>query len=109
MKRINYGDVNYLVGDEVADTMVRFTARLTTAQQGDAVEVNVLGPDGNAEVATFALGPGVAVTAESTRSVLAEPDNAAAVAFMKDAVARLDAAPEPITPEDFRSTAEALE
>ena len=83
MKRINYGDVNYLVGDTVADTLVRYTVLLAATGDADVVEVNVLGPDGNPETATFALGPGILITAETTRSELGEPDNEAVVTYMR--------------------------
>lgn len=110
MKRINYGDVSYLVGGEVADAMVEYTARLMSNQRGDAVEVNVLGPDGNPEVASFALGPGVPMTAETTRSELDEPENGDAVAYMRAAMSRLTSStPAPMTAEDLLAVAQTLE
>lgn len=91
MKRINYGEVSYLVGDAVADLLVRYTAVLSTKSDADAIEINVLGPDGNPEVATFALGPGILMAAETTRSELDEPDNAEIVGYMEERLRRFAA------------------
>ena len=110
MKRINYDAVSYLVGDDVADILVRYTARLATSQLADAVEINVLGPDGNAETASFALGPGVAMTAETTRSELKEPDNRAALAYIEGRLRGLRSTPiAPMTEEDLRLMADAFD
>jgi hypothetical protein len=110
MKRINYAEVSYLVGDDVADLLVRYTARLASSQQGDAVEVHVLGPDGNAETASFALGPGITMTAETTRSELDEPDNTATVAYLDEAMRRLTPTPVvAMTPEDLRAMADVFD
>ena len=89
MKRINYGPVSYLVGDDIADLLVLYTARLAASQLAEAVEVTVLGPAGNTEVASFALGPGITMTAESTRSDLDEPDNAEVAARIREAIGQL--------------------
>jgi hypothetical protein len=109
MKRINYGEVAYLVGDHVADLMVIYTARLSSVGQADAVELDVLGPDGNRETASFALGPGITMTAETTRSELNEPDNSAAVAYIEAAIERLvPRTVGPMTPDDLDAMAEAF-
>src|SRR3954471_17784850 len=109
MKRINYGEVSYLVGDEVADHLVRYTAQLSASQTADVVDVNVLGPDGNPEVASFALGPGVPMTAETTRSELDEPDNTLALAHIISAIQRLTPSTiVPMSDEDLAGMAEAL-
>jgi hypothetical protein len=110
MKRINYGEISYLVGDDVADLLVRYTARLSSTGGADAVEINVLGPDGNPEVATFALGPGIIMAAETTRSELEEPDNSAAVTHMQGEIERIARAlVAPMTPDDLRAMSEALD
>jgi hypothetical protein len=100
MKRINYGAVSYLVGDEVADTIVRYTAMLAAEGDADAVEVNVLGPDGNPEMATFALGPGILMTAETTRSELEPPGNEDATAYMQERLQRHAKGAQPRQPID---------
>ena len=108
MKRINYGEVSYLVGDEVADLIVQYTARLSTGRQADAIDVNVLGPDGNLETSTFALGPGITMAAETTRSELKEPDNSAAIEHMEQAIQRMGpGVVAPMTADDMSSIAEA--
>ena len=91
MRRINYGAVAYLVGDNVADLLVRYTAVLSSKGDADAVDIEVLGPDGNPETATFALGPGILMTAETTRSELIEPDNSNIVAYMEQRLSRFSA------------------
>lgn len=109
MKRINYGEVSYLVGDDVANLIVQYTARLSTGRQADAIEINVLGPDGNLETSTFALGPGITMAAETTRSELEEPDNSAAIEHMTKAISQMGpGVAAPMTADDASSIAHAF-
>ena|ERR1700712_3609160 len=101
--------MSYLVGDDVADVLVLYTARLTSSQLGDAVVVNVLGPGGDPETASFALGPNATVAAVSARSEFEEPDNSAAIGYMQDAMRLLRSATStPITTEDLQTIADSI-
>jgi hypothetical protein len=82
MKHITFGDKSLLVGDEAADALLEYAAFLTTAAQGDTVEMRAIGTDGDEVTASFLLGPGVTMMTESTHTTLAEPENAEAIAYM---------------------------
>jgi hypothetical protein len=84
MKRIYYGEADFLVGDEAADTLVEYAVLMAKLGTADSVQVGVIGPDGNAEVATFVIGPATILMVETTRSELPEPDNAEAIKYMAE-------------------------
>jgi hypothetical protein len=88
MKHITFGDKSLLVGDEVADALLEYAAFLTTEAAGDTVEVHAISSDGDETTASFLLGPGVTMMAETTHTNLPEPDNTAAIAYMKEATTR---------------------
>jgi hypothetical protein len=79
MKHITFGDKSLLVGDAAADALLEYGAFLTGAAKGDTVEVQAISSDGNEATATFLLGPGVTMMAETAHTSLPEPDNTAAL------------------------------
>jgi hypothetical protein len=84
MKRIYYGEADFLVGDEAADALVDYAVLMAKLGTADSVQVEVIGPDGNAEMASFVIGPATILMVETTRSELSEPDNAAAIRYMAE-------------------------
>ncbi|MCU1481837.1 MAG: hypothetical protein JWQ19_2623 [Subtercola sp.] len=88
MKHITFGDKSLLVGDEVADTLLDYAALLTREASGDTVQVAAISSDGDAVTASFLLGSGVSMMAETTHSDLPEPENAEIVKYMKEAMMR---------------------
>jgi hypothetical protein len=88
MKHITFGDKSLLVGDAAADALLEYGAFLTGAAKGDTVEVEAISADGNEATATFLLGPGVTMMAETAHTSLPEPDNTAALGYMKRAQTR---------------------
>lgn len=90
---MTYADKSLLLGDETADALIRYAAALTRNGTADSVEVNAVSSDGDDVVATFLLGPGAPLMAETARSSLPEPENAEATQRMVDRIAELDHAP----------------
>jgi hypothetical protein len=88
MKHITFGDKSLLVGDEVADRLLEYAAFLTTMNVGDTVDVYAISSDGDEVTASFLLGPGVTMMAETTHTNLPEPDNTDAIEYMKEAKRR---------------------
>ena len=89
MKHLTYADKSLLVGDDVADMMLTYSARLASADVADTLEVHAISSDGDEVTATFLLGEGAPLMAETTTSTLPEPDNSAALEHMTDRMARL--------------------
>ena len=91
MKHITYAEKSLLVGDEAADVLLDYAAALTTAGRGDKVDLNATGADGDVVVASFVLGQGVSIMAETTTSTAPEPENSEVVAYMNEQIAALSA------------------
>jgi hypothetical protein len=85
VKHITFGDKSLLVGDAVADALLGYAAVLASEARGDTVEIHAISSDGDEVTATFLLGPGVTMMAESTHTNLPEPDNAAALEYLRQA------------------------
>jgi hypothetical protein len=88
MKHITFGDKSSLSGDEIADLLLKYAALLTREASGDAVDVAAISSDGDEVTASFLLGPGVTMMAETTHNTLPEPDNTAAIGYVKEAMMR---------------------
>jgi hypothetical protein len=88
MKHVTYAEKSLLVGDEMADVMLEYAAQLTSDGDGEALDVRAISGDGDEVVATFLLGGGVPMMAETTTSTLPEPDNAELVARIRSDIAR---------------------
>ena len=91
MKHITYAEKSVLMGDEAADVLLEYAAALTTAGRGDKVDVYAQSADGDEIVASFVLGDGVSIMAETTTSTAPEPDNSEAVAYMRRQMAEISA------------------
>ena len=83
MKNLVYGEVQFLVDDESADAIVDYAVLMAKTGSADSVTLYVIGPDGNREQTKFAIGPASMVSAETTRSELEQPDNSAAIEYMR--------------------------
>jgi hypothetical protein len=111
MKHITFSDKSLLVGDEAADLLLEYGAALMRQSSGDTVELHSISSDGDEVVASFLLGSGAPLMAETTTSQLPEPDNAEAVGYMRDRIRELDSprealpfddAPDDTLEEDYR-------
>lgn len=105
MKHVTYAQKSLLMGDDVADALLAYAALLADAGSADNVEVKGVGVDGEEVVATFVLGNGIDLMAETTRSGLPEPDNSSALAYIRDrsqAITNVEThVPVATTPSDF--------
>jgi hypothetical protein len=88
MKHITFGDKSLLIGDEIADALLHYAAFLATEARGDTVEIHAISSDGDEVTASFLLGPGVTMMAETTHTQLPEPDNSEAMEYIKQAQTR---------------------
>jgi hypothetical protein len=88
MKHITFGDKSLLIGDEIADLLLEYAALLTRESSGDTVEVAAISSDGDEVTASFLLGPGVTMMAETTHNTLPEPENTAAIEYVTEAMRR---------------------
>ena len=84
MKFLTYADRSVLIGNEAADTLIEYSALLADNGRADSVALNAIGPDGDDIVASFVLGSGTNLMAESTSSQLPEPDNTDGLSYMKE-------------------------
>ena len=89
MKHLTYADKGLLVGDEIADLLLQYSARLASSGVADTIDVHAFSSDGDEVTATFLLGEGAPLMAETTRSGLPEPDNSEAVQQITERIGRL--------------------
>ena len=99
MKLINYGDTDWLIGDDAADLLLEYSVLLAKHGTADSVSVDVLTANGEAQSVSLLIGPATMMTARPLVSSLAEPDNAGAI---EDVRARIDAivSPPPVLPTE---------
>ena len=84
MKHVTYAQKSLLLGDDIADELLAYAAQLADSGSADNVEVHGVGVDGEEVIATFVLGNGIDLMAETTRSELPEPDNSTALAYIRE-------------------------
>ena len=86
---MTYSDKSLLAGDEAAELVVRYASALSNNGLSDTVTLNCIGADGNSVEAIFLLGGGAPLMVESTESEVPEPDNSAAVSYMRAQIERV--------------------
>jgi hypothetical protein len=86
MKHVTMADKSLLMGDEAADTLVKYAAMVAQIGGGDAVTLRALGMDGEDVSVSFLLNSGTVMLSESTFSNLPEPDNSEPVAYMRSRI-----------------------
>jgi hypothetical protein len=109
MKHITYAEKSILVGDEAADVLLEYAAALTTAGQGDKIDLAAHSGDGDEIIASFVLGEGVSIMAETTTSTAPEPQNAEAIAYMRERTAEISAARRAVPIRHHESGIESIE
>ncbi|WP_375386832.1 hypothetical protein [uncultured Amnibacterium sp.] len=82
MQHLTVADKSVLIGDAIADALVRYAASLGRTNSADDLAIQAIGVDGEEVRLLLLLNSGVTLVAESTESVLPEPDNAAALAYI---------------------------
>jgi len=106
MKDLTYADRTVLLGDEAADLIIQLSALLAETGHADSVTLNAIDHDGTVVSASFVLGSGTNVMAQSSNSPLPEPDNDRGVAYMRERIRSIveptQASPqsEPAAPDD---------
>ncbi|HEY8319490.1 MAG TPA: hypothetical protein VIG76_11720 [Amnibacterium sp.] len=90
MKHVTMAEKSFLVGDDVADLLIRYAALLGKVGSADSVSIRSLGIDGELVEALFLLNSGTVLMAESTHSKLPEPDNSDAIQYMRDQIEKYD-------------------
>ena len=93
MKHVTYAEKSLLVGNEAADVLLEYAAVVARTGSADTVNVMALGAEGNDVVATFLLGAGTVLMAESANTTVEEPDNTAIVAYMRARIVALSSPP----------------
>ncbi|MCU1440994.1 MAG: hypothetical protein JWP85_1991 [Rhodoglobus sp.] len=93
VKQITYSDSSWLVGDDAADAIIEYAVLLARIESADSVRVAALGANGREQDVTFLIGPATMMTAETTESGLAEPDNSEAIADMHRRMGRITSPP----------------
>jgi len=93
MMHLTFADKNLMTGDVVADLLMEYTAALATDGSADTVKVRCIGADGADVTATFVLGEGTPLMAETSPSTQSEPDNSTAITYMRDRLEHLSYVP----------------
>jgi hypothetical protein len=75
MKHVTYAEKSLLVGDEMADVLLQYAAQLACDGHADAIDVQAISSDGDEVMATFLVGAGAPLMAETSTTTLPEPDN----------------------------------
>jgi hypothetical protein len=86
----------------MADALLAYAAQLACDGHSDAVNVRAISGDGDEVMATFLVGAGAPLMAETTHSNLPEPDNAELVERVRADIARRRR-PAEVEPEDGSS------
>jgi hypothetical protein len=103
MKHVTYAEKSMLMGTEAADVLMQYAAAIARAHSADTVDLNAIGTDGNSVQATFLLGEGAPLMAETASTDVEEPDNADSVDYMKSRLRLLSSPPTvmAIDPSEF--------
>jgi hypothetical protein len=83
VKRIGFVGGSVLVGDEVAETALRYAAELAHHGDLDDVELRAIDSDGERVDVILLLGAGSPLRAEVDHSRVPEPDNTTALNYMR--------------------------
>lgn len=84
VKHVTIAEKSLLIGDDVADLLVRYASLLGKVGSADHVVIRSIGIDGEEVEADFLLNSGTVMMTESTHSALPEPDNSDALTYIRD-------------------------
>ena len=93
MQHVTYADKSLLVGDDAADTLIRYAAALGRKHSSDDVRLTAISGDGDEVTATFLLSASAPLMIESAHSSLPEPDHTAVVEDMRNKISDLEHTP----------------
>jgi hypothetical protein len=86
VKHVWFGQKAVFLGDDAADALVSYAAHVAQLRTGDSVDMRGINTEGNEITTTFLLNAGTTLTAETTNMGLPEPDNAAAMEYIRDRI-----------------------
>ncbi|MCU1542257.1 MAG: hypothetical protein JWM50_122 [Microbacteriaceae bacterium] len=93
MMHLTYAEKSLLVGDEVAALVIEYAAALARTGGADTVKIVAYGADSDKVTALLLLDSGTPLMGESTHTDMPEPDNAEAIAYVREGLARLASPP----------------
>lgn len=93
MKLINYGDTDWLIGDDAADLLLEYSVLMAKGGTADSVDVNVLTSHGEPEHVSLLIGPATMMTARPMDTEFPEPDNAGTVADVRERIQAIESPP----------------
>jgi hypothetical protein len=93
MKHLRVEGKDLLLGDEAADVLTEYAALIARRAGGDTVSLRAIGSDGDEVVATIVLSGGTTLVVETTHNTLPEPDNAEAIAVMRERIQQAERPP----------------
>ena len=97
MKLLNYGDTEWLVGDEAAQLLMDYSVLMARVNTADSINVTMLDSHGESQNLNILIGPATMMTSRATVSEFAEPENDAAVAEVRGKIAAIEDPP-PVQP-----------
>ena len=97
MKRVTFSNRSLLMGDDAADALVEYSALIARRGSADTVALRAVGADAEVVDATFMLGSGTILMAQSAHSTMEEPENSEAVFTLRQKIKRLGS-PHPVVP-----------
>lgn len=83
MKLVTYADKSMLIDDPAADALLAYAAAVARAHTADTVRLHAVGTDGHQVEATFLLGEGAHLMAETAPPSVVDLPNHEAVEYMK--------------------------
>jgi hypothetical protein len=89
VKVVTYADKSMLVDDPAADALLAYAAAVARAHTADTVKLHAIGADGQKVEATFLLGEGAQLMAETASAELINLENTEAVEHMKKRISEL--------------------
>jgi len=103
MKLINYGDTDWLIGDDAADLLLEYSVLMAKGATADSLDVEVLTTEGARESVKLLIGPATMMTARPISSELEEPDNAETIADVRERINLIESPPS-VQPSEVEST-----
>src|SRR4051794_12068384 len=86
VKHVTMADKSLMLGDEAADLLIDYAALLAQIGSGDRVELRALGTQGELVDVVFLLNSGTVLLAETSPSVMEEPDNSEGIAYLRSRI-----------------------
>jgi hypothetical protein len=87
VKHVWFGQKALFLGDDAADALVSYAAHVAQLRTGDSVDMRGINTEGNEITTTFLLNAGTTLTAETTSFTLPDPDNSAAIQYIRGRIA----------------------